>query len=283
MRAAAKALDGPVPDWPVIWFLIAVHVVALSAFVPATFSWAAVGVALFLHWLTGGVGITLGYHRLITHRSFQTPKWIEYILLFCGTLACQAPLEWVAKHRMHHQHTDTDQDPHNINRGFWWAHAGWLMCRLPCDRQIAQFTKDIGRNRVYRFFDRSMLVWQVALGVALYLLGGWSFVVWGIFVRLVLVYHCTWFVNSATHRFGYQSHPTRDQSTNCWWVALLTYGEGWHNNHHAYPRSARQGLRWWEIDMTWWMVRVLEFLGLARRIKLPPATGPAAATRLDAV
>ncbi len=118
MTTAATALEKPVPEWPVIWFLLAVHVAALSAFLPATFSWGAVGVALFLHWLTGGVGITLGYHRLITHRSFQTPKWIEYILLFCGTLACQSPLEWVAKHRMHHQYSDTDQDPHDINRGF---------------------------------------------------------------------------------------------------------------------------------------------------------------------
>ncbi len=279
MSIIATAPDKPVPEWPVIWFLLAVHVAALSAFLPAAFSWGAVGVALFLHWLTGGIGITLGYHRLITHRSFQTPKWVEYVLLFCGTLACQSPLDWVAKHRMHHEHSDTDQDPHDINRGFWWAHAGWILHRLPCDRHIARFTKDIARDPVYRFLDRSMLLWQIALGLVLYLLGGWPFVVWGIFVRLVVVYHCTWFVNSATHRFGYQSYPTRDRSTNCWWVALLTYGEGWHNNHHAFPRSARQGLRWWEVDMTWWMVRVLEFLGLARRINLPSATDQAAARR----
>ena len=270
MSVAATSPDKPVPAWPVIWFLLAVHVAALSAFLPATFSWAAVGVALFLHWLTGGVGITLGYHRLITHRSFQTPKWVEYVLMFCGTLACQSPLDWVAKHRMHHQYSDTDQDPHDIGRGFWWSHAGWILCRLPCDRHIARFTKDIGRDPVYRFFDRSMLLWQIALGLVLYLLGGWPFVVWGIFVRLVVVYHSTWFVNSATHWFGYQSQALGDRSTNCWWVALLTYGEGWHNNHHAFPRSARQGLRWWEIDMTWWMVRALQAVGLAWRVKLPP-------------
>ncbi len=265
------------PDWAVITFLIAVHLAALAALLPGAFSWPAIGVALVLHWLTGGVGVTLGYHRLITHRSFQTPKWVEYVLLFCGMLSCQSPLEWVGKHRLHHEYSDTAADPHDINRGFWWAHVGWILCRLPCDVHVARFTRDIARDPVYRFLDRTMLLWQLALAGLLFLLGGWPFVVWGIFVRLVVVYHSTWFVNSATHWFGYQSQPLGDRSTNCWWVALLTYGEGWHNNHHAFPRSARQGLRWWEIDMTWWLVRVLEFLGLAQKVKLPPATEQAAA------
>ena len=134
--------------------------------------------------------------------------------------------------------------------------------------------------------DRPVLDWPVisilaivhvgALAGLLFALGGWPFVVWGIFVRLVAVYHCTWFVNSAAHRWGYRSHETGDRSTNCWWVALLTYGEGWHNNHHAFPSSARQGLRRWEVDMTWWLVRGLEATGLAWKIKLPPSRHAAA-------
>ena len=272
------APDRPVLDWPTVFFLAIFHVGALAALLPGAFSWPAIGVAVFLHWLTGGVGITLGYHRLITHRSFETPKCLEYALLFCGTLACQRSLEWVAKHRMHHEHADAAGDPYDRHGSFWWTHLGWVLHRLPCDRDIPRYTKDIARDPVYLFLNRSILLWQVALAGLLFSLGGWPFVVWGIFVRLVAVYHCTWFVNSAAHRWGYRSYETGDRSTNCWWVALLTYGEGWHNNHHAFPRSARQGLRWWEVDMTWRLVRGLEATGLAWKIKLPPfrdaTTGP---------
>ena len=267
--AGSTPLDKPVPDWPVIFFLTIVHLGALTALLPIAFSWGAIGVAVFLHWLTGGVGITLGYHRLITHRSFQTPKWFEYLLLFCGILSCQRPLEWVAKHRMHHENTDAPGDPHDSTRGFWWTHIGWILHKLPCDRHIPRYTKDIARDPIYRFFDRSIMLWQVALAGLLFTMGGWPFVVWGIFVRLVSVYHCTWFVNSAAHRWGRRPYQSGDYSTNCWWVALLAYGEGWHNNHHAFPNSARQGLRWWEVDMTWWMVRIFQSVGLVRRIKLP--------------
>jgi len=280
MMAADKTVapDRPVLDWPVISILAIVHVGALAALLPGAFSWPAIGVAIFLHWLTGGVGIPLGYHRLITHRSFEIPKWLEYALLFCGMLACQKPLEWVAKHRMHHEHADAAGDPYDRHGSFWWTHLDWVLHRLPCDRDIPRYTKDIARDPVYRFFDRSILLWQVALAGLLFSLGGWPFVVWGIFVRLVAVYHCTWFVNSAAHRWGYRSYETDDRSTNCWWVSLLAYGEGWLNNHHACPSSARQGLHWWEVDMTWWLVRGLEATGLAWKIKLPPSrdatTGP---------
>ncbi len=269
MNASSVEMDRPLPDWLVIIFLGGVHLFALAALLPATFSWPAVAVALVLHWLTAGVGVTLGYHRLITHRSFRAPKWLEYVLLFCGTLACQSPLEWVAKHRMHHRFSDTAEDPHDIHRGFWWTHVGWILHKLPCDQSMGLYLKDIARDPVYRFFDWTMLLWQLLLGIVLFLVGGLPFVVWGIFVRLVAVYHSTWFVNSATHRFGYRSHDAGDQSTNCWWVALISYGEGWHNNHHAFPRSARHGLRWWEVDMTWWMIRGLQVLGLAKNVRLP--------------
>lgn len=145
---------------------------------------------------------------------------------------------------------------------------GWLLREVPAKDEIGKFTRDIADDPVYKFFEKYFLLMQVPLGLVLYALGGWPFVVWGIFVRLVVVYHCTWFVNSATHKFGYRTYDTDDTSTNCWWVALVTYGEGWHNNHHAYQHSARHGLKWWEIDFTWMHIRLLQALGLARKVKV---------------
>jgi sn-1 stearoyl-lipid 9-desaturase len=149
---------------------------------------------------------------------------------------------------------------------------GWMFPEVPAVQEIPRFTKDIANDPVYRFFDNYFFPMQIALGVLLFAIGGWNFVLWGIFARLVLVYHCTWLVNSATHMFGYQSHESGDNSRNCWWVALLTYGEGWHNNHHAYQYSARHGLQWWEIDMTWMTISLLKALGLATKVKLPSSS-----------
>lgn len=256
-------------NWLNSFFFIGVHIGAVFAFFPNNFSWKAVGVALFLYWFSGGLGITLGYHRLVTHRSFQTPKWLEYFLVFCGTLACQGgPIEWVGTHRIHHLYSDKDLDPHDSNKGFLWSHMGWLVCHSPSKSEVPRFTKDIIDDPVYQFLENYFILVQIALGVALFLIGGPSFVFWGIFVRIVWVYHCTWLVNSATHKFGYQSYESNDRSTNCWWVALLVFGEGWHNNHHAFQYSARHGLKWWEIDMTWMTIQLLQFLGLAKDVKL---------------
>lgn len=256
-------------DWTIILFMAAIHIVALLAFLPGNFSWTAVGLAVFLHWVTGGLGITLGFHRLVTHRSFEAPKWLEYFLVFCGTLACQGgPIDWVGMHRIHHLHSDHDGDPHDSNQGFWWSHMGWMLYQLPIREEIPRFTKDIAGDPVYQFLQKYFIPIQVLLGVVLLLIGGWPFVLWGIFVRLVAVYHCTWLVNSATHKFGYRTYESSDRSTNCWWVALLVYGEGWHNNHHAYQYSARHGLQWWEIDLTWMTIQLLQFLGLATKVKL---------------
>ncbi|MBD1923835.1 fatty acid desaturase [Microcoleus sp. FACHB-831] len=257
------------PDWVNILFLGGLHVGALFALLPSNFNWTAVGIAVFLHWVTGGLGITLGFHRLVTHRSFQTPKWLEYFLMFCGTLACQGGvIDWVGLHRLHHMHSDSAGDPHDSNEGFWWSHVGWMLCDIPGKEDMARYVKDIADDPVYKFLQNSLVFIQLGLGFLLYLLGGWPFVVWGIFVRVVVVFHCTWFVNSATHKFGYRSYESSDRSTNCWWVALLTYGEGWHNNHHAFQYSARHGLQWWEIDMTWMTIQLLQALGLAEKVKL---------------
>lgn len=256
-------------DWVTIGFVFFLHIGALFALLPSNFSWQAVGLLIFLHWITGGLGITLGWHRLVTHRSFQTPKWLEYFLVFCGTLSCQGGvIPWVGLHRIHHLHSDTTPDPHDSNLGFWWSHIGWMFHEIPAEKDLPRFTKDIADDPVYQFLNNYFIPIQVVLGLLLYAIGGWPFVVWGVFLRLVVVFHCTWFVNSATHKFGYRTYESSDNSKNCWWVALLTYGEGWHNNHHAYQYSARHGMKWWEIDFTWMTIQFLQLLGLAQKVKL---------------
>ena len=255
--------------------LAGIHLIALLAFVPAFFSWSAVAVLFVLCYITGGIGITLGYHRLLTHRSLQVPKPIEYLFTFLGVLALQGgPISWVATHRRHHTYADREGDPHGMDRGFWWAHVGWLYLpnpALPTPAEERRLAADIVSDPFYRFLDRTSALWQVALGLLLFALGGWSWVIWGIFARLVVTYHLTWFVNSAAHWTGYRTFRTGDFSTNSWWVAVLTWGEGWHNNHHAFPFSARHGLRWFEFDITWLMIKLLRVVGIVRNVKVPTA------------
>jgi sn-1 stearoyl-lipid 9-desaturase len=256
------------PRWNVIIGTALLHLGGLFALVPANFSWAAVGVAVFLYWLTIGLGISLGFHRLASHRSFKTPKWLEYCFILFGTLAAQgAVIGWVGYHRMHHQYVDRPGDPHDSTQGFWWSHISWLMHEFPVKSQLDSFTKDIAQDRFYRFCHDYYILLQFLLALALYNMGGMPFVVWGIFVRLFVGFHSTCLVNSACHKFGYRNVKLDDCSTNCWWVAFLTFGEGWHNNHHAQQFSARFGWRWWEIDPIWLTVRLLEKLNLATHVK----------------
>lgn len=261
------------PNWPIGVALAAIHLIALLAFLPQFFSWSGVAVACALWYITGGLGVTLGFHRLLTHRSLEVPKPLEYLLTFLGTLSLQGgPLEWVSTHRKHHAFTDKDGDPHDANRGFWWTHVGWLYASnksFPRRVEQERYAPDLFADAGYRWMDKYHAALQVALGLALYFVGGWSWVIWGIFVRLVVVYNITWFVNSATHKFGYRNFKTNDLSTNCWWVGLLAWGEGWHNNHHAFPFSARHGMRWFEFDLTWLTIRLLSALKIARDVKLP--------------
>ncbi len=257
------------PRWNIIVFTSALHLATLLAFLPQYFSWTAVGVAVLLHWITIGLGISLGFHRLASHRTFKTPKLVEYFLILCGSLAAQgAVMGWVGYHRAHHLYVDSDRDPHDSTKGFWWCHISWLMHEVPNQPELPRLTQDIANDRFYRFCHRYYVEMQVVLGVVLYLLGGMPFVVWGIFVRLFAGFHATCLVNSACHMVGYRSFDTRDRSTNNWWVALVTYGEGWHNNHHAHQHSARYGLQWWEIDLTWHTLQVLQALKLATHIKV---------------
>ena len=262
----------PAIHWPASVFIIGVHILALAGIF--TFSWKALILCVVMHWVTGGVGITLGYHRLLTHRSFKTPKLIEYFLALMGSLACQSgPIKWVVAHRLHHAYSDQVGDPHSPKHGFFWAHMGWCLVE---NRQVdnpaiqAKIAPDLVKDKVMVFMDNTHILWTILLAAGLYAWGGWPFVIWGVFVRLVLVYHATWFVNSAAHVWGYKTYKSSDDSMNLWWVALMTYGEGWHNNHHAFQYSAKHGLQWWEFDTTYMMIQFLKFFGLASAIKLPP-------------
>lgn len=261
-------------DYPVGIVLGLIHVAALGIFLPVFFSWSAVAVAVVLYVVTA-FGITLAFHRLLTHRSLVVPKPVEYALAVLGTLALQGgPIEWVAQHRKHHAHTDRDGDPHNAHRGMKWAHFEWLFRsnadRLPPDAR-ARWAPDLVKDPFYVALEKYNIFLQVIVGAALFAAGGWSWVIWGLFARLVFVYHSTWLVNSAAHDSGYQTYRTNDLSTNNWFVALLTFGEGWHNNHHAFPSSARHGLRWFEFDPTYWAIKGLALVRVARNVKLPTA------------
>ncbi len=254
------------------WFIF-LHLGALLAFIPSTFSWSAVGLFAFMYWLTASVGVCLGFHRYLTHRSMKMPRWLNYFVVFCGTLACQnGPLKWAAQHRMHHQGSDTPIDPHNASQGFWWSHIGW-MCydryRFDNKARLRKYTKDINGDKFYQFLEKYFIHIQIALGILFYLIGGISWVVWGIFVRLVVVYHATWLVNSACHKWRYRNFEIKDDlSTCCWWVAILSFGEGWHNNHHYYSKSAKAGLKWYELDLTYFLVYSLERLKLINNVNI---------------
>jgi len=258
-------------SWTFFLFLVATHIAALGSFY--FFSWPAVVLCVVFHWITGGLGITLGYHRLLTHRSFKTPKWVEYTLAFIGNLAGESdPASWVTTHRLHHTYSDTELDPHTPLRSFMWAHMTWIFYadKRTADRQEqAKVAPELVNDRFYHFLAKTHILWNFVLGGLFYAWGGWPFVFWGIFMRLVLVYHSTWLVNSAAHVWGYETYKTDDTSKNNWWVALLTYGEGWHNNHHAFLYSSRHGLKWWEIDTTYMMIWFMEKIGLAQAVKIP--------------
>lgn len=182
------------------------------------------------------------------------------------------PLLWVAEHRLHHRYSDTVSDPHDAGRGFWYSHVGHLFYHKDFEDQQEQwmsYIPDLSGDSYYRFLNRYWIAFAVLATVPLYFWGGWTYVLWIGFVRVVLMLHLTWFVNSASHLWGYESFKRSDGSKNCWWVGFLAAGEGWHNNHHAYPKSAAHGRRWWEVDSTYYMICVLERLGLAKNVQRP--------------
>jgi stearoyl-CoA desaturase (delta-9 desaturase) len=185
------------------------------------------------------------------------------------------PIFWVATHRIHHQKSDQPGDPHSPRDGGWWAHVGWILfgeAKHNNTRMMSKYAPDLAKHPFYVWLNNWHWVPNVLLAVLLFAIGGFSMVLWGVFLRTVIGLHATWLVNSATHMWGYRRFNTRDDSRNSWWVALITFGEGWHNNHHAHPTSARHGLAWYEFDMSWIQIQVLRFLGIARGVKVAKIT-----------
>ena len=281
-----RPLNGEIPaapaeglHWVTIGFMIVIHSLALLALLPMFWSWQAAASLLVLYWVTACLGVTIGYHRLLSHRSFQLPRWLERFFATCGALSCQhGPIDWVGLHRHHHKFSDTDADHHNSHRGFWWSHMGWMFESVPAMQAVPRMTGDLAQDPYYRWLNNNFLLLQLPLAGLLFWIGtatgagGWALVLWGIPLRLVLVYHVTWLVNSATHCWGTVAYDSGDASRNNKWVAALTFGEGWHNNHHAYPHSARHGLQQGQIDLTWEHIRLMRALGLATKIRLPVAS-----------
>jgi stearoyl-CoA desaturase (delta-9 desaturase) len=250
------------------------------------FHWVDLGLLLGMYVLTA-LGITVGFHRLFTHRSFETYSAIQFILGVLGSMALQGPLlKWVAFHRRHHEHSDEAGDPHSPNlygsgisgllRGLWHAHLGWVFRPDPPD--LDRYVKDLRRSKLLRLVSALFPAW-VALGLVLpAILGGvislswmgvWTGLVWGGLVRIFLVHHVTWSVNSACHLWGWRPYRTDDRSRNNYLFGVLAFGEGWHNSHHAFPTSARHGLRWWQPDASYFVIRTLALLHLAWNVKLP--------------
>ena len=257
-------------DVLVIALVAGVHIGCL--FAPATYSHGALALCLGLYFVTGCIGITFGYHRLLAHKSFAVPKWIEYIAAYCGALSIQGdPIEWCSTHRYHHLHTDTPLDPHSTYEGAWWSHVGWFVDNevTLCRTEDQTNAKDMLSQPFYQFLQKTY-AWHLVLSFALlYGFGGWPALVWGGFVRLAIVWHITWSINSFCHIYGKQEYDTKDLSKNNWVFGLLAWGEGWHNNHHAFEYSARHGLKWWQMDITWMLIRGLQKVGLATKVKLP--------------
>jgi stearoyl-CoA desaturase (delta-9 desaturase) len=261
-------------NWTTAFFMGMFHVGAIAALF--FFSWKALALLIFLNWVSGSLGIGMGYHRLLTHRGYKTPKLIEYFLTTCATLALEGgPIFWVAIHRIHHARSDKEGDPHSPRDGRWWSHMGWILggqSRHHDTKVLARYVPDLASDPYHRFISRFHYVPMILLAGVLYAVGGLPFVLWGIFLRVTVGLHSTWLVNSATHMWGKRRFTTTDMSRNNWWVALLSFGEGWHNNHHANPTAARHGLAWYEIDMNWYGIRTLQLLHLAKNVKLAKIT-----------
>ncbi len=235
-------------NWVTASFMAAFHVGAVAALF--FFTWKAFILSIVLWWISGSIGIGMCYHRLLTHRGYKTPKWVEYFMTVCFS--------------------DQEGDPHSPLDGKWWAHMGWILTGKSMHHDtttLARYVPDLAKDKFHVWITKYHYVPIIVLGVVLLAIGGLPFLMWGIFMRTVVGLHATWLVNSATHSWGSRRFATRDLSTNSWWVALLTFGEGWHNNHHAHPTSARHGLKWYEIDINWYGIWALKKLGLARQIQ----------------
>ena len=260
-------------NWLTTIVLLAFHIGAIAAMF--FFSWRAFVFTLFLIWVGGGLGISMGYHRLLTHRSYSVPVLLEYLFAICATLALEGgPIFWVATHRIHHQKADRPGDPHSPRDGAWWAHIGWILfgdAQQSSTAMLSKYAPDLAKDRFYVWLSDYHWVPTVVLGMLLLQLGGIPLMLWGICLRVVVGLHGTWLINSGTHMWGRRRFATHDNSRNNWWIALLTFGEGWHNNHHAHPTSARHGLTWYEFDASWMQIRLLQIGRIAKSVHVAQA------------
>jgi fatty-acid desaturase len=278
--------------WSVALAVLGVHVLAFSSVVPWLFSWSGLILMFAGLYVFGTLGINLCYHRLLTHRSFTCPSWAEKILTVIGLCNFQgSSLRWVASHRMHHQHSDDQPDPHSPLVDFLWSHTGWLLIRnnsLDTVALLNKYGRDLAQNRFHMQMERRqrwLWVW-LAHVVFIYAAGmtvGWlatgrpmggvqlglSWLVWAFLMRTVLVWHITWSINSVTHLWGYRNFETPDNSRNNWLLGYIGMGEGWHNNHHADQRSAAHGMRWWELDITYLTILIMQAIRLASNVMRP--------------
>ncbi|QDU96931.1 acyl-CoA desaturase [Lignipirellula cremea] len=295
--SSADRLDKPAGvhfqlDWRYALPIAAVHLLACLAFFPYFFSWTGLVLCLTGVYFYGLFGINICYHRLLTHRSFRCPAWLEKILVVIAVCCLEdAPASWVAAHRLHHKDADDQPDPHTPLAGFLWSHVGWLLTKNDDVRNVNvydRYARDVLRTPFYLWLQRGsngLIVYL--LHALLYLLagaaGGWllsrdlgtaiqsglSVLVWGVLLRTVIVWHVSWSVNSLSHLFGYRPFETAENSRNNWLVAALSSGEGWHNNHHADPASASNWIRWWEVDLVYLLILGMEKLGLASDVIRP--------------
>jgi stearoyl-CoA desaturase (delta-9 desaturase) len=266
-------------NWLTTVVLVLLHIGAVAALF--MFSWRVLAATAFLYWMTIGLGISMGYHRLHTHRSYRVPRFLEYFFAVCGSLTLEGgPIFWVAVHRIHHQKSDLPGDPHSPRDGAWWSHVGWILfgeTNHNNTRMMSKYAPDLAKDRFYVWLNNYHWVPLTVLGILLYAIGGLPLFLWAGCLRVVVGLHSTWLVNSATHLWGRRRFETRDDSRNSWWVALLTFGEGWHNNHHAHPTSARHGLAWYELDHSWILISVLKFFRIAKSVKVASIASQSAA------
>lgn len=278
-------------NWASVTAIVSLHILCLPLLSPWLFDWRSVTL-MFVTLPIFGVGINLCYHRQLTHRSFRTPLWLEHV--FVGIALCclqDTPATWVANHRMHHAKADRNDDPHSTLVSLFWAHCGWLFQHnedMDPMRSYQTYARDIlndrwymrlekGYQREWIYFGHAFLFF--ALGCAIGAVSqhsarealrlGLSFLCWAVILRTVAIWHITWSVNSICHRFGYRSYDTNDQSTNNFLIGILAAGEGWHNNHHANPDCVSTQRRWWEIDLVYYCIKILEAIGLAEDLVEP--------------
>ncbi len=255
-------------NWHTIFFVATFHILAGVALF--NLSWSNVLAAFICWWVAASWGVGIAYHRLLTHRGFTTSKWFTRVLATFGTLGMQSgPITWVTTHRIHHAFTETDKDPHSPRNGTYWSHIGWIFrgtAQSHPDSVRRRYSPDLMRDPYLVFIDKYYYLTTVAVAAVLFAIGGWSMVLTAIFLRVVISWHFTWLVNSATHLWGSRRFDTRDDSRNNAFVAAVTFGEGWHNNHHAFPRSAKHGLTWREFDVNWIQIKLMEKLGVVKNV-----------------